>query len=117
MLMQHSRGSSSSEHTGAPKDGSHSRAESIVSDETKQMWQAFDENQPHTPETSMDLQVSLTWRLKGVNLLMIGAPTQDDDNRFDDLMRSGSTMKLSLTPDRLRTMEVLVHVLDYICTS
>lgn len=25
---------------------------------------------------------------------------------FDDLMRSTSTMKVSLTPDRLRTMEV-----------
>lgn len=25
---------------------------------------------------------------------------------FDDLMRSGDTMKVSLTPDRLRTMEV-----------
>ncbi|KAF8842678.1 hypothetical protein BDN67DRAFT_965340 [Paxillus ammoniavirescens] len=33
-----------------------------------------------------------------------------DDTRsqeFDDMMRSGSTMKVSLTPDRLRTMEVL----------
>lgn len=25
---------------------------------------------------------------------------------FDDLMRSASTMKMSLTPDRLKTMEV-----------
>jgi hypothetical protein len=25
---------------------------------------------------------------------------------FDDLMRSSATMKVSLTPDRLRTMEV-----------
>jgi hypothetical protein len=25
---------------------------------------------------------------------------------FDDLMRSASTMKVSLTPDRLKTMEV-----------
>jgi len=25
---------------------------------------------------------------------------------FDDLMRSANTMKLSLTPDRLKTMEV-----------
>jgi hypothetical protein len=25
---------------------------------------------------------------------------------FDDLMRSGDTMKVSLTPDRLRSMEV-----------
>jgi hypothetical protein len=27
---------------------------------------------------------------------------------FDDLMRSASTMKMSLTPDRLKTMEVRV---------
>ncbi|KIK98311.1 hypothetical protein PAXRUDRAFT_824006 [Paxillus rubicundulus Ve08.2h10] len=36
--------------------------------------------------------------------------TFSDDARsqeFDDMMRSGSTMKVSLTPDRLRTMEVL----------
>lgn len=34
---------------------------------------------------------------------------QEDDelaHEFDELMRSGSTMKVSLTPDRLRTMEV-----------
>ncbi|KAF9226758.1 hypothetical protein BS17DRAFT_502768 [Gyrodon lividus] len=36
--------------------------------------------------------------------------TFSEDTRsqeFDDMMRSGSTMKVSLTPDRLRTMEVL----------
>ena len=36
---------------------------------------------------------------------------QQDDSAafledFDELMRSGTTMKVSLTPDRLRTMEV-----------
>ncbi|KZT29444.1 hypothetical protein NEOLEDRAFT_1175130 [Neolentinus lepideus HHB14362 ss-1] len=31
---------------------------------------------------------------------------EDDMQDFDDLMRSGTTMKVSLTPDRLRTMEV-----------
>ncbi|KAG9317319.1 hypothetical protein JVU11DRAFT_1517 [Chiua virens] len=38
------------------------------------------------------------------------SPTFSEDTRsqeFDDMMRSGSTMKVSLTPDRLRTMEVL----------
>lgn len=35
-------------------------------------------------------------------MLKEGNPMQD----FDDLMRSGDTMKVSLTPDRLRTMEV-----------
>ena len=35
--------------------------------------------------------------------------SQDDDEllqEFDELMRSGATMKVSLTPDRLKTMEV-----------
>jgi hypothetical protein len=27
-------------------------------------------------------------------------------DEFDELMRSGATMKVSLTPDRLKTMEV-----------
>jgi hypothetical protein len=36
-----------------------------------------------------------------------GNVTQD----FDDLMRSGGTMKVSLTPDRLRTMEVRLESL------
>ncbi|KAF8559139.1 hypothetical protein OG21DRAFT_1432124 [Imleria badia] len=38
------------------------------------------------------------------------SPTFSEDTlsqEFDDMMRSGSTMKVSLTPDRLRTMEVL----------
>ncbi|KAG1768667.1 hypothetical protein EDD22DRAFT_771996 [Suillus occidentalis] len=35
------------------------------------------------------------------------SPTfSDRSQEFDDMMRSGSTMKVSLTPDRLRTMEV-----------
>ena len=28
------------------------------------------------------------------------------NDEFDELMRSGTTMKVSLTPDRLKTMEV-----------
>jgi hypothetical protein len=41
------------------------------------------------------------------NLPKEGNVTQD----FDDLMRSGDTMKVSLTPDRLRTMEVRLESL------
>ncbi|KAG2042121.1 hypothetical protein BDR03DRAFT_889447 [Suillus americanus] len=33
--------------------------------------------------------------------------SEDRSQEFDDMMRSGSTMKVSLTPDRLRTMEAL----------
>lgn len=32
---------------------------------------------------------------------------------FDDLMRSASTMKVSLTPDRLKTMEASPSHLDF----
>jgi hypothetical protein len=39
-----------------------------------------------------------------------GNVTQD----FDDLMRSGDTMKVSLTPDRLRTMEVRLESLLFL---
>jgi len=41
------------------------------------------------------------------NFLKEGNVMQD----FDDLMRSGGTMKVSLTPDRLRTMEVRLECL------
>jgi hypothetical protein len=48
-----------------------------------------------------------------LNLLKEGNFMQD----FDDLMRSGDTMKVSLTPDRLRTMEVrLESYLSFIST-
>ena len=30
------------------------------------------------------------------------------NDEFDELMRSGATMKVSLTPDRLKTMEVRI---------
>jgi len=39
--------------------------------------------------------------------LILSSPKEDTRSQeFDDMMRSGSTMKVSLTPDRLRTMEV-----------
>ena len=50
------------------------------------------------------LSASLIW-VKEVCLI---ASCQDAAmlEEFDDLMRSASTMKMSLTPDRLKTMEV-----------
>ncbi|KAK0206893.1 hypothetical protein DFS33DRAFT_1317748 [Desarmillaria ectypa] len=57
----------------------HKRSESILSEETKQTWAAFNQG------LSFDDGASL--------------------QEFDDLMRSGSTMKVSLTPDRLKSME------------
>ncbi|KAF5332010.1 hypothetical protein D9758_014576 [Tetrapyrgos nigripes] len=56
----------------------HKKSESILSDETKNTWAAFTQSDQDN------------------------ASLQD----FDDFMRSDSTMKVSLTPDRLRTMEV-----------
>ncbi|KZT06511.1 uncharacterized protein LAESUDRAFT_714246 [Laetiporus sulphureus 93-53] len=35
-----------------------------------------------------------------------GQPDQEGLDEFDELMRSGATMKVSLTPDRLKSMEV-----------
>ncbi|KAJ4471649.1 hypothetical protein C8R41DRAFT_776669 [Lentinula lateritia] len=66
------RNSTSNESNG------HKRSESVLSDETKQTWAAYD---------SIDAEV---------------ASLQE----FDDLMKSDATMKVSLTPDRLKTMEV-----------
>jgi len=34
------------------------------------------------------------------------------NDEFDELMRSGTTMKVSLTPDRLKTMEVRFPFVD-----
>ena len=36
------------------------------------------------------------------------------NDEFDELMRSGATMKVSLTPDRLKTMEVCSSPLDLV---
>ncbi|KAJ3923740.1 hypothetical protein F5877DRAFT_30796 [Lentinula edodes] len=57
----------------------HKRSESVLSDETKQTWAAYDS---------------------------IDAEEQASLQEFDDLMKSDATMKVSLTPDRLKTMEV-----------
>ncbi|KAJ7739894.1 hypothetical protein B0H16DRAFT_1424434 [Mycena metata] len=59
---------------------SHKRSDSVLSDETKQSLAAYQNDNP--PENTAML------------------------NEFDNLMRSNSTMKVSLTPDRLKTMEV-----------
>ncbi|KZP13483.1 hypothetical protein FIBSPDRAFT_897397 [Athelia psychrophila] len=56
--------------------GSHKRSDSVLSDATKQVIAAYE------------------------------ADDASSDAEFDDMMRSGSTMKVSLTPDRLKSMEV-----------
>ncbi|KAJ7044855.1 hypothetical protein C8F04DRAFT_990625 [Mycena alexandri] len=74
--------SSSNRNSTDEKDSqnSHKRSDSVLSDETKQALAAYQNDNP--PEDTAML------------------------NEFDNLMRSNSTMKVSLTPDRLKTMEV-----------
>ncbi|KAG7447582.1 uncharacterized protein BT62DRAFT_947663 [Guyanagaster necrorhizus] len=70
---------SNSSRLSSDTNNTHKRSESILSEETKQTWAAFNQG------LSFDDGASL--------------------QEFDDLMRSGSTMKVSLTPDRLKSME------------
>ncbi|KAJ7167697.1 hypothetical protein C8R46DRAFT_1191771 [Mycena filopes] len=76
-LMSSNRNSSELESNS---QNSHKRSDSVLSDETKQTLAAYQSDNP--PEDKAML------------------------NEFDNLMRSNSTMKVSLTPDRLKTMEV-----------
>ncbi|KAK0190588.1 hypothetical protein F5146DRAFT_1044855 [Armillaria mellea] len=71
---------SNSSRLSSDTNNTHKRSESILSEETKQTLAAFNQG------LSFDDGASL--------------------QEFDDLMRSGSTMKVSLTPDRLKSMEV-----------
>ncbi|KAJ7506533.1 hypothetical protein B0H11DRAFT_1794394 [Mycena galericulata] len=77
-LMSGSRNSSERE---GDSQNSHKRSESVLSEDTKQTLAAYNQNDAQPEDTAM-LQ------------------------EFDNLMRSDSTMKVSLTPDRLKTMEV-----------
>ncbi|KAK0444430.1 hypothetical protein EV421DRAFT_1801011 [Armillaria borealis] len=70
---------SNSSRLSSDTNNTHKRSESILSEETKQTLAAFNQG------LSFDDGASL--------------------QEFDDLMRSGSTMKVSLTPDRLKSME------------
>ncbi|KAJ7368867.1 hypothetical protein DFH08DRAFT_909538 [Mycena albidolilacea] len=58
----------------------HKRTDSLLSDETKQTTASYNDAPPEEDAAML--------------------------NEFDNLMRSNSTMKVSLTPDRLKTMEV-----------
>ncbi|KAH7909454.1 hypothetical protein BJ138DRAFT_1067025 [Hygrophoropsis aurantiaca] len=64
---------------------SHKKTESIASATAKQSLYSLGDRSPVSPTFSND---------------------DCRSQEFDDMMRSGSTMKVSLTPDRLRTMEV-----------
>ncbi|KAF7302192.1 hypothetical protein MIND_00786100 [Mycena indigotica] len=59
----------------------HKRSDSVLSEDTKQTLAAYNSNSDSPEDSALEKE-------------------------FDNLMRSGSTMKVSLTPDRLKTMEV-----------
>ncbi|KAJ3788151.1 hypothetical protein GGU11DRAFT_742543 [Lentinula aff. detonsa] len=66
-------------NSSSNESNGHKRSESTLSDETKQAWAAYN---------------------------AIDAEEQASLEEFDNLMKSEATMKVSLTPDRLKTMEV-----------
>ncbi|KAJ3985758.1 hypothetical protein F5890DRAFT_1508207 [Lentinula detonsa] len=66
-------------NSSSNESNGHKRSESTLSDETKQTWAAYN---------------------------AIDAEEQASLEEFDNLMKSEATMKVSLTPDRLKTMEV-----------
>lgn len=76
----HNRGLQDPPHTS---EHSHQKTESLASANAKQSIRSSSDKSP----------VSTTF-------------SDTRSQEFDDMMRSGSTMKVSLTPDRLRTMEV-----------
>lgn len=75
------------------RDG-HQRSDSVLSENTKQ---TLADGRP----ASLDVCNFCDSLIKANNVPQ-DASLQD----FDDLMRSDETMKVSLTPDRLKTMEV-----------
>ncbi|KAF9238806.1 hypothetical protein BU15DRAFT_75030 [Melanogaster broomeanus] len=72
-------------HNGSEPQIGHRKIDSFASANTKQSFLSKSDRSPISPTFSEDAR----------------------SQEFDDMMRSGSTMKVSLTPDRLRTMEVL----------
>ena len=58
-------------------------------------------------EVSLPLLASPS-RPRRLSSLLTPSPQEDEElqQEFDELMRSGATMKVSLTPDRLKSMEV-----------
>jgi hypothetical protein len=86
------------------RDG-HKRSDSVLSENTKQTLNSY-----HSPNQAA-YEVFNTLHLRALSKADM---FQDPDSQeFDDLMRSGSTMKVSLTPDRLKTMEVRPSIFSY----
>jgi hypothetical protein len=68
-------------------NGGHERSDSVLSVNTRTMLGAFGDSVEAGPSSRSP---------------------QDEEDEFDALVRSGETMKVSLTPSRLKTFEVSV---------
>ena len=75
-------------------DGSHKRSASIMSNGRRGSGAL--EDGPGSSPSEVPFFISTTFNLNSSTMQV----------EFDELMRSGTTMKVSLTPDRLRTFEV-----------
>lgn len=85
-------------------DPGHRKIDSFASANTKQSLASKGDRSPISPTFSVCHSPSIPSHLPS---LIFFSPKEDTRSQeFDDMMRSGSTVKVSLTPDRLRTMEV-----------
>jgi hypothetical protein len=86
-------------YKGQPED-THKKSDSILSVDTRRTLAAFDDE---FDRFEYGVRGSLSEQMGYIFNPLQGANMQQE---FDNLMRSDSTLKVSLTPDRLKTMEV-----------
>lgn len=86
-------------------DPGHRKLDSFASANTKQSLASKGDRSPISPTFSVCHCPSIPSRPPSL-ILPLSFKEDTRSQEFDDMMRSGSTMKVSLTPDRLRTMEV-----------
>lgn len=86
-------------------DPGHRKVDSFASANTKQSLASKGDRSPISPTFSVCHCPSISSRPPSL-ILSFSFKEDTRSQEFDDMMRSGSTMKVSLTPDRLRTMEV-----------
>lgn len=87
-------------------DPGHRKMDSFASANTKQSLASRGDRSPISPTFSVCHSHSILFR--SLSLILSSRKEDTRSQEFDDMMRSGSTMKVSLTPDRLRTMEVRI---------
>ena len=87
-------------------DPGHRKMDSFASGNTKQSLASKGDRSPISPTFSVCHSPSIPLRPSLIFSLSLSPKEDTLSQEFDDMMRSGSTMKVSLTPDRLRTMEV-----------